>query len=76
MVMIERKEGSLNSFSKYFNVSGTTLYRWVNKYRDELLKKGILSKRKKGRWEYLWVNDVDEFLEFMREKGVYLVEDE
>lgn len=76
MFMIEKKQGSLNMFSKNFDVSHTTLYRWVNKYKDELFEEGILSKKKKGRWEYLWVNDVDRFIEFMKEKGVYLVESE
>ncbi len=75
MIMIERREGSLNALSKYFNVSHTTLYRWVNKYKEELFERGILSKKRKGRWEYLWVNDIDEFIEFMKSKGVYLVEE-
>lgn len=69
------KEGFLSSFSKDFSVSHTATYRWVKKYKKELEDADILTEKRKGGRKYLYVNDLDKFLSFFKEKGVYLVED-
>jgi predicted transcriptional regulator with HTH domain len=71
----EHREGSLSSFANDFIISKTALYKWVNRYKDELFEKGILTERKRGGQKYLYVNDIDEFIQFFKDKDVYLIEE-
>lgn len=70
------KKITLNEFFKHIDVARTTAYRWIMKYADELKSKGLIEIKRRGAVKRVFVNDEDAVVEFFKNKGIYLKEEE
>jgi len=71
----EKVSGILSEFADKFVVSRTAVYNWVNRYKDELLSEGIITEKKRGGRKYIYIKDIHDFIDFFKERGVYLTDD-
>ena len=53
-------------------VSKETVYKYVNKFEDELKSAGIIEVAKKGTAKRIFVIDTNKFIEFFKEKDIHL----
>jgi len=75
-VKFESVSGMLSKFVDRFVISRTAVYRWVNRYKDELLARGIIIEKRKGGRKYMYIKNIYDFINFFKEKDIYLIDDE
>ncbi len=75
MMMTLKRSGKFTEFLPYLSVSRQTAYNWLNRYKDELISEGVIEEKKRGARKYIYVKDFDRFIEFMKDKDVYLLEE-
>jgi predicted transcriptional regulator with HTH domain len=74
MSLLVVNSGKFTEFLPYFVVSKQTAYKWLRRYKEDLINEGIIEEKKKGRLKYVYVNDFNRLVDFFRDKGVYLIE--
>jgi len=74
MLATKKNEGYLSDLisERLFSVSRTAVYRWIDRYLDELIKQGIVSIERRGGKKYYYVNDLEGFYRFFEDRNVYL----
>jgi len=66
--------GKFTEFLPLFGVSKQTAYKWLRRYKRDLISEGIIEERRKGGLKYVYVNDFNKLVEFFKDKGIYLIE--
>jgi len=74
MSLLMLNSGKFSEFLPYFVVSKQTAYKWLRRYKDDLINEGIIEERKKGGLKYIYVNNFDELINFFKDKGIHLVD--
>jgi len=72
--LVVNNSGKFSEYLPYFAVSKQTAYKWLRRYKRDLVNEGIIEERKKGALRYVYVNDFNRLVEFFRDRGIYLVE--
>ena len=62
----------LNKFADSCKISRTSVYAWVHRFEDELIRNKIILKDRIGGRQVTYVLDDDKLFAFMESKGVKL----
>ena len=74
MSLTVANSGKFTEFLPFFVVSKQTAYKWLRRYKEDLVNEGIIEERKKGGLKYVYVNDFNKLVEFFKDRGIYLIE--
>lgn len=55
-----------------FGISRTAIYRWIDRYKDELEKEGIIKTKRRGKIKSVYVINLDRLYKFFEERDIWI----
>ena len=72
MKSLGKSKMSLRQFAINATVSQTTVYNYINKYKYELEKKGLIEVSRRGKSNLIFVLDPEGVRNFFKERNIIL----